>query len=258
MTVSQHELTLFLNEYLNCQEYQDYGPNGLQIEGKSDIKKIAFCVSATQESAQKAVEIQADALIVHHGLFWKFHGPKTLTGAFGKRVLPLAKNEINLYGYHLPLDAHLEVGNAATVAQLIDLRELEPFGDHKGMPTGVKGKFSGPLKGSEVQNKLQKALGHPVIHAANDPESEISTMGIITGGASGDWTHSAAQGLDAYLTGEIKEHDYHDSKEAGLHMFAGGHHATEQFGVQHLKEKIAERFADKELELVYIPIHNPA
>lgn len=256
MPIATKALTKYLRKLLTPEEFSDYGPNGLQIEGVSEIKKIAFAVSATRHSIEEAVSKKADALIVHHGLFWKFHGTRTLTGPFAKRVLPLVKNEINLYGYHLPLDAHLEVGNAATVARKIGLTDLEPFGDYKGSPTGVKGKFKTAQDPSSLKKLLACELGHEVIHSCPEEVSEINSMGIITGGANGDWIRAMRAGLDSYLTGEISEHDWHDAKESEVHFFAGGHHATEQFGIQALMQKIREDHAS--LEVFYIDSENPA
>ena len=209
--VKRNELTQYLNSYLNISEFKDYGPNGLQIEGKDNISKIGFAVSATKASVEEATRKGADALIVHHGLFWVFHGPRPLTGPFAKRVLPLVKNEVNLFGYHLPLDAHLEVGNAVSIAKKLNLGELAPFGDHKGSPTGIKGNFSKPLKAKELQESLSSLLNHQVILSSPNPNQVINSIGIITGGANGDWVHSLNEGLDAYLTGEISEHDWHEA-----------------------------------------------
>lgn len=255
--ISRDILVSDLNDKLMIKDFDDYGPNGLQVEGHSNITKIAFAVSATRYTISKAVELGANALIVHHGLFWKFHGPKTLTGSFYKRVEPLIKNNINLIGYHLPLDAHIELGNAAAIAEQIDLKKLKPFGDHKGMPTGVWGEFTKPLTGTQLSEKLEKTLDHKIIHAAPN-QSPIKTIGIITGGANGDWRCAKALGLDAYLTGEISEHDWHESQEDGVHFFAGGHNATEQFGVQKLMKFIYDKYQDKNLELFFIPVNNPA
>jgi dinuclear metal center YbgI/SA1388 family protein len=251
------ELTQTLNKYLNIYDYKDYGPNGLQIQGRAEVKKLAFAVSATKYSIEKAVEIGADALIVHHGLFWKFHGPKTLTGAFYNRVAPLIKNDINLIGYHLPLDAHLEVGNAASIAQLLDLSDIAPFGDHKGMATGIKGKFKKALAPLELSKKLKDVLNHDIIHSSPSDEP-IKSIGIITGGANSDWRYCINNNLDAYLTGEISEHDWHEAKEENIHFFAGGHNATEQFGVQALMKYLHDLYSDKDLEFFYIPSENPA
>lgn len=256
MSLQRQELGSFLNELLSPRNFTDYGPNGLQVEGSAEVKKVAFAVSATKYSINKAIADKADTLIVHHGLFWKFHGARTLTGSFGKRVLPLVRNNLNLFGYHLPLDAHMEVGNAAQLAYKLGLIDLESFGDYKGSPTGVKGRFAKPVAAKELKQKLATILNHTVIHACEDENENISTMGIITGGANSEWKEAAAAGLDSYLTGEMSEHDWHESAEAGLHMFAGGHNATEQFGIQALMEKVRGQFP--ELNTFFIPSDNPA
>lgn len=254
MSLCRIELDNFLKELLQINNFQDYGPNGLQIEGKEKLSKIAFAVSAQKHSINEAVKQGADCLIVHHGLFWKFHGTRTITGSFAKRVKPLIENEINLFGYHLPLDAHMEVGNAAAIANKIGLSELEPFGDYKGTPTGVKGVFKSPISDQKLREKLEGILSHKVMHSAPDSKL-IASMGIITGGANSEWRLCIKENLDSYLTGEMSEHDWHESKEEGIHMFAGGHNATEQFGVQELMKTLSDKF---DVECLYIPSDNPA
>ncbi len=236
--ISQAQLHQYINQLLSSAQFEDYCPNGLQVEGKKEIKKIAFAVSATQESIDSAIQWGADALVVHHGIFWKYAGARPVTGAWGERVKRLIKNDINLYGYHLPLDAHIEVGNAATLARLIDLTELAPFGEYKRQPLGVKGIFKTPLQAKDLKSKLEGILSHEVKLATPDENANIRTMGIITGGANNEWTEAMKAGLDSYLTGEISEYNWHDAKEAGIHYFAGGHHATEKFGIQSLMKKI--------------------
>lgn len=244
----------FLNTTLSSKDFQDYGPNGLQVEGVESIKKIAFAVSATKESIGLAAQWKADALVVHHGLFWSFHGLRTLTGPFYQRVAPLIQNKINLYGYHLPLDAHPVVGNAAQLAKRLGLQEWQAFGDYKGAATGIKGVFASPMTAAELRGQCQKILGRQVLYAQGAAE-KIKSLGIITGGANGGWLEASRQGLDAYLTGEMSEHDWHDSSEAGVHMFAGGHHATEQFGIQALQELVAKNFS---VETIFLDSANPA
>jgi dinuclear metal center YbgI/SA1388 family protein len=255
MTVKRKDLEDFFSSLLDPHEFEDYGPNGLQIAGKEEIKKVAFAVSACLESIKTAVDKKADALVVHHGLFWKFHGPKTITGAFGNRVIPLVQNNINLFGYHLPLDANLKVGNAKALADKIDLLNLNSFGDYKGMPTGVWGSFAQSVEIDVLKGLLEKVLIHPVILARPEGLENISSLGIITGGANSQWYFAKNLHLDAYLTGEISEHDWHESQESGLAMFAGGHHATEQFGIQALMEKTIEEL---KLDCFFIPSDNPA
>ncbi len=248
------DLNKYLNKYLDIYHYKDYGPNGLQVEGKQEVQKVAFAVSATLESINKSIDWGADALIVHHGLFWKFHGARPLKGAHGKRVKLLVKNDLNLFGFHLPLDGHPEVGNAASIANLLGAKIKGGFGDYEGMPTGVHIEFNPPKSANILKTELEKLLGHQVIHADGDSDL-ITTMGIITGGANSQWKDAYYQGLDSYLTGEISEHDWHDATEAGIHFFAGGHNATEQFGVQSLMRQLEKEFA---LDCRFIASDNPA
>lgn len=254
-STTRYALHRFLTEYLKPQDFSDYGPNGLQIEGAETIHRIAFAVSATAHSALLAAEHQAQALIVHHGLFWKFHGPKTLTGPFARRIFPLVRNHINLFAYHLPLDAHLEVGNAATLARALDLRDIKPFGDHEGSPTGVQGRFHEPPSAAALRDRLAGILDHTVLLASPEEHILVRSAGIITGGANRDWPLALKAGLDAYITGEMSEHDWHESREAGLHMYAGGHNATERLGIQALMEKVKKTFG---VECFFITSDNPA
>ncbi len=252
--MKRDELTKYLNNYLCISEFEDYGPNGLQIEGALEIKKIAFSVSATVESVQKAQKEKAQALIVHHGLFWHMFGPKILVGAFKRRVSPLICNNINLYGYHLPLDAHREVGNAVGLARLLDISVEGSFGNFKGSPTGICGRFNVSIDPLKFKLQLERVLGKSVVYSSPDIQDPMKTVGIITGGANNDWILAKESGLDAYITGEMSEHNWHDSREAGIHMFAGGHHATERFGVLALKKHLEEKF---QLECFFIDSKNP-
>ena len=254
-TIERGDLELFLGEVLNVSGYPDYGPNGLQVEGRRSIQRVAFSVSATLNSICRAVEAQADALIVHHGLIWNFSGPKPLVGPYARRVFPLIRHEINLFAYHLPLDAHPVLGNAAGLARALGLTMLSPFGDYKGKPTGVQGVFEEAPSAEVLRERIAKILDHTVLFASPDPSLEVKTLGIITGGANRDWSLAHSLGLDAYLTGEMSEHDWHESQEAGLHMYAGGHHATEVLGVQALMTLLEERF---NLDCIYIDSENPA
>ncbi len=253
--MKRHELVHYLNDLLEVQKFSDYAPNGLQVEGKVEVQKVAFAVSATLDSAQKAAQWGADALIVHHGLFWKFHGPKPLIGPFAKRVRPLIKSDINLLAYHLPLDAHVEFGNAAGIALKLGLKEIEPFGDYKGAPTGLQGEFDSPIAPDLLEKKLEEILQHRIIHSAPKDQKPIKNIGIITGGANNDWELALREGLDSYLTGEISEYNWHDAAEAGVHFFAGGHHATEVFGVKSLMSHLKEKFG---LECQFFNSDNPA
>lgn len=256
MSIGKSELEKQLKTWLQPELYEDYCPNGLQIEGKEQIKKIAFAVSATRESVEKAVKANADCLIVHHGLFWKFHGTRPLTGAFYHRVAPLLKHDISLFGFHLPLDAHLEFGNAKALADLLELQNISPFGLYKKTYIGVKGEFKTALSAHELSQILKAKLNRDVLVAIPNEQKPIRHIGIITGGARDEWQLSLQEGLDAYLTGEMSEHHYHESRESGITMFAAGHHATEKFGIQRLKEKIESHF--KDVETIFFDSDNPA
>jgi dinuclear metal center YbgI/SA1388 family protein len=255
MAVPREELMAYLNQLLTPQSFEDYAPNGLQVEGKTHLKRIAFAVSATQDSINKALEWQADALIVHHGIFWKYQGPRTVTGPWGERVKLCVKNDLNLIAYHLPLDGHPEVGNAVALASRIGLTNLTSFALYKNQPLGTKGEFLKPITAQELQQKLKSILNHEIILASPDETRPIKTLGIITGGANNQWVEALNDGLDAYLTGEISEYNWHDSLEAGIHYFAGGHHATERFGIQDLMNKIE---LDFQLQVKFFDSTNPA
>lgn len=253
--ITRVALEAFLGELLEVSNYSDYGPNGLQVEGRALIQRVAFAVSATRDSIRQAVDAQADALIVHHGLLWNFSGPRPLVGPYARRVFPLVRHEINLFAYHLPLDGHPVLGNAAGLARILGLSELSPFGEFKGKPTGVRGVFKEPPSAEVLKETIAQVLKHPVLFATPDKSAKVNTLGIITGGANRDWTLAHSLGLDGYLTGEMSEHDWHESQEAGLHMYAGGHHATEVFGVRSLMVHLQEQL---NLDCFYIDSENPA
>lgn len=256
MTQTQTSLQEYFNQLLNPSIFEDYAPNGLQIAGKDHIQRVAFSVSATQDSIAKAVAWKADALIVHHGIFWKYQGARTITGPWGKRVKLCVANELNLFAYHLPLDAHIEVGNAASVARMLKLENITAFALFKKQPLGVKGTLKTSVKASQLKTELESLLRHKVILASPDENQNISSIGIITGGANNDWIKAKEDGLDAYLTGEISEYNWHDSIEAGIHYFAGGHHATERPGILSLMDRVKQDLPDIEVE--FFDSENPA
>ncbi len=249
------DLELYLNSLLAPDSYSDYCPNGLQIEGKHEIKKISFAVSATRDSIKQSIELGSDCLITHHGLFWNSQGARPIVKTFAKRIVPLIQNDINLFSYHLPLDGHSEIGNAAILANKIGLADHCSFGEYKKMPIGIRGVFPVPIKPIHLKEKLISVLNHDVILSCPNENENIGRVGIITGGANSYWSLAEEEGLQAFITGEISENNWHDSKEAGIHMFAGGHHATEVFGVKALMERIENHFS---INCVYIDSDNPA
>ncbi len=256
MSLKQNDLLQYFNQQMNPQFFEDYAPNGLQIEGKAEITRLAFAVSATQDSIKQAIAWGAQGLVVHHGLFWKYQGPRTVTGAWGERLKSCVKHDLNLFAYHLPLDAHAEFGNAVALANKLGMQNLAPFALYKKQPMGAKGHLSTPLSAKDLKTKLEKLLDHSVILASPDETKLIKTIGIITGGANNDWIKAMEDGLDAYLTGEISEYNWHDAKEAGVHFFAGGHNATERFGIQALMEKVKKDFPGTDVQ--FFDSINPA
>lgn len=254
MSIKREELENYFNQLLAPQNFEDYAPNGLQVEGKATIAKVAFAVSATQASLSDAIAWGADTLVVHHGIFWKHQGARTITGGWGERVKLAVLNNINLFAFHLPLDSHPEVGNAFALAQTLDMKNLAPFAVYKKQPLGIKGSLD-PITAAALKLKLAKILNHSVILASPDETKIIKTLGIITGGANNEWNKAREDGLDAYLTGEISEYNWHDAIEAGIHYFAGGHHATEKFGIEALMNKAS---VDLKVEVKFFDSPNPA
>ena len=256
MQLLRNDLLKYLNSLLKPETFEDYAPNGLQVEGTDNLTKLAFAVSATQESIKAAIAWGAQGIVVHHGILWKYQGARTITGAWGERVKLCVKNDLNLFAYHLPLDAHADIGNATALAQAIGMNTLTPFALYKKQPMGQKGRLNTDMSAKDFKQKLEQVLNHPVIIATPDENKMISSVGIITGGANNDWIKAMEENLDAYITGEISEYNWHDAREAGIHYFAGGHHATEKFGIQALMGKIKSDF--KDLEVKFFDSNNPA
>lgn len=252
MSVNRDTLVAHLDQYLDSRG-RDYGPNGLQVEGREEIEKIVTGVSACQELFVRAREARADAVLVHHGLFWEGM-PRTLTGFQYRRVAELIRGEMSLIAYHLPLDRHLEVGNNAVAGRQLGLRRIEPFGEHDGLPLGVKGLFPEPLSPDELVERCRRVYGQEPLAYLSGPES-ISTLGIISGGGQREFYSAIGEGLDAYITGEVTEWVMNVSRETRTHYLAAGHYATERLGVRALGEHLAERFG---IEVEFIDVPNPA
>ena len=251
-TVSRDALVSHLDQYLDSRG-RDYGPNGLQVEGREEIGKVVTGVSACQELFARAREAGADAVLVHHGLFWEGM-PRTLTGFQYRRVAELIRGEMSLLAYHLPLDRHMEVGNNAVAGRQLGLRRLEPFGEHDGLPVGVKGLFPEPVSPEELVERCRRVYGQEPLAYLSGPEA-ISTLGVISGGGQREFYSAIGEGLDAYITGEVTEWVMNVARETRTHYLAAGHYATERLGVRALGEHLAERFG---IEVEFIDVPNPA
>lgn len=251
-TVSRDDLVAYLDEYLAAGEGQDFGPNGLQVEGREEIRHIVSGVSGCVELFEQAVERDADAVLVHHGIFWEGM-PRQLTGFLAARVRPLIRSDLNLLAYHLPLDRHPEVGNNAVAARKLGLVDLEPFAEYHGLPVGFRGRFPQPIEEAELRQRLTRLYERePLVFPAGP--AQVETVGIISGGAQGEIHQAIAAGLDSYVTGEVSEWVMNIARESGIHFYSCGHYATERAGVQALGDHLRQKFG---LRIEFIDVDNP-
>jgi len=244
------DLETYCNELLDINAFQDYCPNGLQVDaGRSEVRKIVTGVTASQALIDAAITAEADLLLVHHGYFWKGES-EPLKGIKGRRVRTLMQAGISLLAYHLPLDAHSQFGNNRQLAEKLGFSTAIP--SKEGLIWQID--LEQPLDANELAVRIAKALGQQPMHISIG-DKPIRRIGWCSGGAQ-DYIESAAElGLDAFITGEISERTVHLARELGIHFYAAGHHATERFGVQALGKHLAERY---ELEHQFIDISNPA
>src|SRR3954452_19381557 len=242
-----------LDELLDPGAFQDLGPNGLQVPGAAEVTHVVTGVSAQRELAERAVALGAQLVLVHHGLFWSFQ-PTGLTPLLAERLRPLFKHDINLAAYHLPLDAHETVGNNALLARALGCESHSPFGAYKGTPIGRAGRFGGDgITLADLRTRVHAATGREPLLLGAGPE-RIRWIGIVSGSAADTLHEAAAAGLDAFLTGEPREHITAEARELGLHFVAAGHYATETFGVRALGDLLAERFG---VEHTFVDLPNP-
>lgn len=249
--MKREQLDKYLKSYLKADEFTDYCPNGLQIEGKSSIKKIVTSVSASIELFNKAIEQKADAILVHHGIIWNYERP-VYKGSYRERVKLLLDNNINLFAYHLPLDAHPIVGNNAQIAKMLNLELIKPFGDHKGQIIGIKGKIVKTTKEKFFKN-VESIVERELLVFPYGPNS-VTNIGIVSGGAQKEFSQAIAENLDAYITGEVSEHIKYLSQEEKVHYISAGHYATEKFGVKSLGNHLKKKF---KIDIEFIDIPNP-
>ncbi len=244
-------LHAYCDELLASASFDDYCPNGLQLEGERRVRRLASGVTASQALIDAAIEWQADALLVHHGWFWKGESP-CLVGIKGRRVRALVGAGASLLAYHLPLDAHPEFGNNRQLARVLDFSEPRSAAVADGLVW--RGRLPRPTTAAELAEAIERALGRPpaLVPAHTRP---IETIAWCTGAAQGFIEQAAALGVDAYLSGEISEQTTHQARELGVSYFAAGHHASERYGVQALGAHLAERF---DLEHRFLDIDNPA
>ncbi len=215
-TLKLQELSEILEEILPSKGVSDYCPNGLQVEGKGQVSAVATAVSANLETIEKAIEKGVDALIVHHGLFWK-QDKQEITGSLKKKIERLLFHQISLFAYHLPLDSHRVIGNNWRAASDLGWQELEPFGFFNGVAVGVKGRIKA-TKRSDVQNQLQTYYCQQA-HCALGGKKEIETLALISGGAYKSLAEAAKEGIDCFITGNFDEPVWHQAFEEKINFF---------------------------------------
>ena len=249
--IDRHSLSMYLNEFLNVAKFKDYAPNGLQVQGKDTIRTIVTGVTACQPLIEQAIALNADAILVHHGFFWK-NETEVLTGMKYKRIKALIDHDISLFGYHLPLDAHHGVGNNAQLAQQLGILNPAVYED---VPQDLlwHGHLMQPVSATEFNAHLSHVLHRDALHIG-DCTKPIQTVAWCTGGAQDYIDHAVAMGVDAFISGEVSERTYHSAMEQNIHYFAAGHHATERYGIQALGEHLAEKFG---LNHHFVDVVNP-
>ena len=246
------EVISYLDELLAADDFADYGPNGLQVPGAEDVTMVATGVSAHRRLFEGAAEAGAQLVIAHHGLFWDFH-PRSLSPALKERLRVLFEHDMALAGYHLPLDAHPEVGNNALICAALGLERAEPFGEHRGRSIGFVGRSAEGVPFDELRRRCAQVFGQEPFAWDSGPDT-VRSVGVVSGAAASSFGEAIAAGLDAFLTGEPAEHVMADALESRTHFIAAGHYATETFGVRRLGELVEAEFG---VEQRFIAAPNP-
>lgn len=241
-----------LDALLTPHKVKDFCPNGLQVEGRETVTKIITGVTASQALIDAAIEKNADAILVHHGYFWKGEA-YPITGMKKRRIGALINHDISLIGYHLPIDVHPTLGNNAKLADLLDIEYEAGLDPYSEPSIAVKGRLKTPLTAEEFAEKIESVLNRkPLVESVRG--KKIETIAWCTGGGQGYIDLAASQGIDAYLTGEASEQTIHSAREQNIDFFAAGHHATERYGVKAVGEYLAEQFG---LDVEFIDVDNP-
>ncbi|WED22531.1 Nif3-like dinuclear metal center hexameric protein [Vibrio sp. JC009] len=246
------QLETLLNQKLSPELIKDYCPNGLQIEGKEEVRKIVTGVTASKALIEKAIEHKADAILVHHGYFWKGEA-EPIRGMKGARIKALIQNDINMYAYHLPLDIHPELGNNVKLAELLDIK-IEGGLEPTPQSVALHGSLAEPIMADELASRITTALDREPLYIAPEFDKPIKKVGWCTGGGQDYIELAAQQGLDAFISGEISERTTHIARELGIHYFSAGHHATERYGVKALGEWLAKEHG---VYVEFVDVGNP-
>lgn len=251
--IVRDQLVKFLNDELQSDKIRDYCPNGLQVEGKAEIRRIITGVTASQALLEAAISAKADAILVHHGYFWKDEAAQ-VTGIKKKRLQALLANDINLLAYHLPLDAHKTLGNNAQLGALLGVEDITAVAGVEPVGVLMQGQLQQSTPLLVLKQQLQQLLGRDVL-VSDAGIGAVTTLAWCTGGGQGYIEQAATAGAQLFISGEVSEKTIHLSRELGIHFIAAGHHATERYGVKALGEYIAQQF---DVEVQFIDIDNPA
>jgi dinuclear metal center YbgI/SA1388 family protein len=251
MSVALQTLVAEADRYLGAARIADYCPNGLQVEGRAQVRRIVSGVTASQALLDAAVAAEADLVLVHHGYFWKGESP-CVTGIKQRRLKTLLSNDISLLAYHLPLDVHPEVGNNVQLAAQLGISVEGPLSPSDARVVGLIGSLAQPLSATEFALRVQTVLGRAPLLV--DGGAPVQKIGWCTGGGQGYIDQAIAAGVDLYLTGEASEQTFHSAQENAISFIAAGHHATERYGVQALGDYLAQHFA---IEHLFIDCPNP-
>ena len=250
--VERDTLLRYCNELLDSGSFQDYCPNGLQVEGNPEVRRIVSGVTASQALVDAAVAAEADLLLVHHGYFWRGEAA-AVVGIKQRRLKALLQHDINLMAYHLPLDVHAELGNNVQLAKLMGWQISGGLEPHNPRSVGLTGELSESCNGDALAQQLAERLQRePLFIAGHD--RPVKRIAWCTGAAQGYIDKAIALGVDAFITGEVSEPTVHAARENGIHFYAAGHHATERYGAKALGEHLAATFG---IEHQFIDIDNP-
>jgi dinuclear metal center YbgI/SA1388 family protein len=252
MAVPLTELVNELDGVLEPHKFKDYCPNGLQVQGREEVSLVVSGVTACQALIDAAVEEGADAILVHHGYFWRDEDA-CITGMKKRRLKALLDNNISLLAYHLPLDAHPEYGNNVSLARMLGIEIDGKLDPQDPVSVGNTGHLPQALPVEDFLSRIEQTLGRRPQHIGL-AGAKIQSLGWCTGAAQGYIEQALTAGVDAYLTGEISEQTVHVAREEGIHFIAAGHHATERYGVQALGEYLSKKFS---LQHRFIDIDNP-
>ena len=244
-----NELRDYIGSLLDVSRFRDYCPNGIQVEGRAEVRKIATGVTASQRLLDAAAEWGADAVLVHHGYFWR-NEDATITGIKKRRIAQLLRHDMSLLAYHLPLDAHPTLGNNARLGQQLGFRELGRFGEQD---LACHGELLQPQTLNQLSAHISGILQRPP-QIIGEGERNIRRIAWCTGAAQGHFEAAATLEVDAFLTGEISEQNVHVAQETGVAYIAAGHHATERYGIRALGEHLA---AQHGLEHRFFDLDNP-